>query len=132
MSYQVQPKVDINPSIGNGACFSWTEASTLFSGMQHILFDAEWSVVGVGENQGVVAENSFTLSPNPAKEKVILRMSSKGTYTVTLTSLLGQEVLTRTVSGSECVLQLGTVPSGIYMVRVYGNGMDEVKKLIIN
>jgi hypothetical protein len=132
MPYPVQPKVDINPTHGNGSCYSWTQENVLYPGIYQILFDAEWSTVGIGEHQGQLADNSFAMNPNPAKEAVKIRISKPGDYTVTMTSLLGQEVMNTTIHGSEATLQLGNITSGIYIVRITGNGIDSMKKLVVN
>ncbi|MCX6244434.1 MAG: T9SS type A sorting domain-containing protein [Bacteroidetes bacterium] len=132
MPWAVQPKVDINPMHGNGSCYSWTQENPIYPGMYQILFDAEWSTVGIGEPQGQISDNSFVLNPNPAKEFVKIRFSKTGDYTVTMTSLLGQEVLNTILHGSESTLQLGDIAPGVYMVRVTGNGISAMKKLVVN
>jgi hypothetical protein len=132
MPWAVQPKVDINPMHGNGSCYSWTEANVLYPGMYQIFFDAEWKTVGIGEHPGHASGNSFVLSPNPAKDVVKLRISKTGNYTVTLTNLTGQEVMNTIVYGSECTLQLGDITPGVYMVRITGNGINAMKKLVVN
>jgi hypothetical protein len=129
MTWPVQPKVDINPT-NLRACFTWAEMTTF--GIYNILFDAEWSTVGIGEHQGQPSDNSFALSPNPAKDFVKISISKPGDYTVTMTSILGQEVINTTVHGSEYTLPLGEITQGIYMVRITGNGIDTIKKLVVN
>jgi hypothetical protein len=130
MPWPVQPKVDINPVLAM-VCFSWTEETGL-PGIYNILFDAEWSTVGINDPAGKTAGNSFTLSPNPAKEYVRVMTGKPGEYTVTVTSLLGQQVMNTTFNGTVCTLQLEDLTTGVYMVRVTGNGITSAQKLSVN
>jgi len=130
MPWPVQPKIDINP-IHSLTCYSWTEETAL-PGIYNILFDAEWSTVGIEDHQGKLSDNSFVLSPNPAKEFVKIRISKTGDYTVTMTSLIGQEVMNTSVHGLEGTLQLGDITPGVYMVRITGDGINTMKKLVVN
>jgi hypothetical protein len=112
------------------ACFTWAEQPN--PGIYNIVFDAEWSTVGIGDHPGIPADNSFALSPNPANDFVNVRICKAGDYTLTVTSVVGQEVLTTAIQGTEYKLSLVNIPRGMYMVRITGNGIDTMKKLIVN
>jgi hypothetical protein len=131
MPYQVQPKVDINPTIGNGACFAWTEESINFPGMQHVLFDAEWSTVGINDQTNKTTSANFLIVPNPAKESTRILVNKSGDYTVTITNMMGQTVLTKAFNGSEVTLTLGEIPAGIYSITLIGESKKEAGKLVV-
>jgi len=130
MPWAVQPRVDINPIHGNGSCYTWTQ-ETGNPGIYNILFDAEWSTVGIGEQQDMLSGKSFVLSPNPARESVTIRIGKPGDYNVSITDLMGKNVMNTILHNPQSTLQLGEFAPGVYLVRVSGQDIDAVKKLVV-
>lgn len=78
-----------------------------------------------------VTQNSiegFSLSPNPAKTTVSFSSLYMGTFDVTVFDVVGKEVLT---APAVHTLNVGSLPSGIYLVRVTQAGAVAVSKLVI-
>lgn len=82
-----------------------------------------WSeTIWVGNTTGSIAEAeafSFTMKPNPAKDKVTIAADGyDGTATVSIATVGGMEVLLREKAALPLTIDLAGLASGIYMVRV--------------
>ncbi|HMI06081.1 MAG TPA: S8 family serine peptidase [Flavobacterium sp.] len=75
--------------------------------------------------------SQFTVYPNPAGNKVSVAFPSGFTSTnLTLYNTLGQKVLDRNITGSDNVLSLDSLNSGMYLYSIRSNGFSQNGKLI--
>jgi hypothetical protein len=84
--------------------------------------------------QGAVAENTglITVAPNPANRKVTLTISgNKKLLTVDLVNTTGQQVKRFNMRGEMLNINLPKLASGLYYLRITGEGFAETRKLII-
>ena len=92
------------------------------------------SFLGIHDHPGA-SGNSFTLYPNPATSTVTIRFESmpKDPVGITITDLEGRTVLQKSIgSGTlQSSLDVSTIPSGLYLVRLTGSGGDSVQKISI-
>jgi PKD repeat protein len=92
------------------------------------------STVGIGENGGL----GFSVYPNPTTGKLSLTINTNGMRVVDLTvfNVLGNTVYSDkgvTVSGKMTrVIDLSSLPKGIYHLKVEGDGNAVVKKIVID
>ncbi len=80
--------------------------------------------------QRVFADNiagGFMIFPNPAKDKITIRISLGATSMLRMTDVSGKLVLQKQLTGIVTELPLPALPPGVYMIEVNGN----TKKLII-
>ena len=107
-------------------------AYTLFEGGQVV-------ITGQGEKE---IRSDFNVYPNPANEQITISTYLKNTSDIELTirEITGSEIInilpsTRIQSGSfSCKIterDLGPVPSGVYLICLKINGLEQVKKLIL-
>jgi len=90
----------------------------------------------VSATNEVLHEINFKIYPNPASDLITIAMSSEQQEdaTVTLLTLDGVQLFAKTISinGSDFIsLNIGDVPSGIYLVKVCNKEGQRVQKLII-
>jgi Arylsulfotransferase (ASST)/Secretion system C-terminal sorting domain len=76
------------------------------------------------------SENSWVF-PNPAKEKLTLRIGDSGFQNYFISDALGKEIISGTIDSQEVELNFEKVQAGIYFVRLFGNGKSSTKKIII-
>jgi len=106
------PVIDIDPT-RTQVCF----AHELYGyNTTQLLFDSEWSPVGVEE---IVATNeNLNIFPNPATDKITLRMREEGVYFVRMYNMFGAEVATFEYSGTTITYNVTNLPSGLYLVKL--------------
>ncbi len=87
-------------------------------------------VLGVG---AVADKNSnIFLYPNPAHSSITLsHLNSTIPYSISVTDVLGNTVITQTAKGSErTAVNVAALAAGVYFVVVESDGVREVKKLV--
>ena len=86
-------------------------------------------MIGISDQQK--RDYSFSLYPNPAKDKITLSFPDSDQKEVTILSILGSEVKQQRISGTSGVIACDDLPAGVYFVRVTGStGITGIKKLI--
>ena len=107
------PQVDISPTKGL-ACWSWAES---VPGKQTVWTDTEWSTSSDVEE--VTMQQSFVqLSPNPAKDHIIISLAKEGEYKAMLHDTQGRTLAAFAFSGKEYRLSLQDFAKGIYLLRI--------------
>ncbi|PJR04163.1 hypothetical protein CDL10_06230 [Avrilella dinanensis] len=128
-----------------GNTLSQTSIATADSYQQNISFHPSYPNINFGN--GFVAkfapeddlsvddfnENSFSIFPNPAKDKVTIIGNFHQNSTIELYNVLGQRVLEEKVNfGSEKTLNLSNIQSGTYFLSITNNNKNSSKhKLIV-
>ena len=75
-----------------------------------------------------IKSDIFVISPNPAK--AFFSINSLGTTTILIYSLTGELVLNTTISGDEKV-NINSLSSGLYLVKIITNNSEQTHKLIV-
>ncbi|WP_372948067.1 right-handed parallel beta-helix repeat-containing protein [Mariniphaga sp.] len=88
------------------------------------------------ETIGFIAFNSIAMDiyPNPASEKVMIKFSQlpeTGTQII-LTDITGKQLMIRQVQSTQEVLDIQSLSTGLYLLKVTSGENYTVKKLIIN
>lgn len=103
----------------NGQYTDWTEAVTFYT----------------ADGEGIEsAEGDFSVSmyPNPAKEQVSIRIDGvSGKVNVALIDMSGRTVMTDTTENSEIQFNVSALAKGTYFVRLNGEGISTVRKLVV-
>jgi PKD repeat protein len=92
------------------------------------------STVGIGENGGL----NFSVYPNPTTGKLTLTLNTSGTKMLNLTvyNVLGNIVFRENdvtaTNKMTRVIDLSTLPNGIYHLKVEGDSKSVVKKVVID
>ncbi len=73
----------------------------------------------------------ITLVPNPATLQVTVT-SAVRIATVTLTDLSGREVLRKAVNAEQAVLDISTLPKGVYLATIVTPEATTTKRLVVN
>lgn len=91
--------------------------------------------VGSPGNQTIsVGENTLEkvrLYPNPAGTVATLKLPMDGSKTVTVLNTLGQPVLTQRTSSNELQMNVASMKSGIYMVRIQSEAGQRTLRLVV-
>ena len=73
----------------------------------------------------------FALFPNPAKNQVTIEKPvNSGACEVRILSTNGRQVMTKMLTGTSMVLDLGGLPAGAYFIRITGNGTVWTEKIV--
>ena len=85
------------------------------------------TVLGTNDNE----ISNFSIYPNPTNGNLVnINTSIQGKMQVSVFDVLGKEIINTEISNNE--LNISSLDSGIYMVRVNQNGVTATKKLIKN
>lgn len=76
------------------------------------------------------AENSLTIYPNPASDKLIIKSQNFEINTVELYSVLGKRVLKQNNLVDD-ILNISTLPTGVYLLKVTANNTSITKRIIV-
>lgn len=82
-------------------------------------------------NKNILPED-FIFYPNPAKNEVNLTFNEIEKQTITLTDLLGKELMQKETESSSYKLNITDINSGIYFLSVKNASGEKLKKIIIN
>jgi hypothetical protein len=83
--------------------------------------------VGINEPQ----ESRLSIFPNPATVRIMVeKLSSNKECNLVLVNLTGQELITRRLTEPKTVIDISTLPSGVYFVRLTNDKTVEVGKII--
>jgi hypothetical protein len=81
------------------------------------------------ENQP--SDKAFSIYPNPSSTKVTIETSAIPTKSqVFILNLSGQELITRQITEPKAQIDISTLPSGIYFVKILGDKTIQIGKII--
>ena len=107
------PQVDVSPT-KNRVCWSWTESE---SGKQTVWTDTEWNTSSDVE-EVTVTQSIVQLSPNQAKDYIVICLPTEADYKATLHDTQGRTLTTFAFSGKEYKLSLQDFAKGVYLLRI--------------
>ena len=87
----------------------------------NIMFDG---ILGSSDNK----QNKFSIYPNPAKEYVNISSQTTGDKNVTIYNILGKQVIQTITTES---VNISSLTSGIYIMKISQNGISSTKKLVV-
>ena len=93
-------------------------------------FFKQYTIDGLLAVDEVVANNSFTLSPNPMCEFSILKSSSK-IQTLTIYNLQGKRLFNKVINDFEYTLEKGFLDSGMYIIDLVADGSRICQPLLV-
>jgi photosystem II stability/assembly factor-like uncharacterized protein len=82
--------------------------------------------VGINDNDPTLY--SLEIYPNPASTEITIESATKGS--ISILNLSGQQLITRQFTEPKTQLDISTLPSGVYFVRLTGERTVEVGKII--
>jgi hypothetical protein len=95
-----------------------------------IKFYGDCGNTAVGMEEEPHAE-TFEVYPNPANERIVLRVADLHHANVIITNSLGEEVKCQTYSGSSPEVYIGDLPPGIYFVQVITESRTHTAPFVI-
>jgi len=128
ISYRIKPKAGV-------------KVGDVMSGTAGIYFDFNEAIVTntatttIKETAGIknFSDNSFTLYPNPASGTVTLQLQNNlvANATITINDILGKTVAKTTIDGTQSVINIAGLTSGMYFVTLKSGDHQVTKKLIV-
>ena len=111
-----------------------TKPQTIFYRLKLIDRDGQFSYSKIVSVK-LPSDNKFTISPNPAKDNILLQFSKTltGKSTIEITDASGKAMLQKTVEANGSSLSVSTIafPSGTYTVRFVNNGEEYLQKVVV-
>jgi hypothetical protein len=77
-------------------------------------------------------ENWMQIFPNPASDRITIKLAEEGINTLHLIDLRGRVLLQETLSGQNNTLNVSSLGPGVYFIRIQSNKGSVTKKLIKN
>ena len=75
--------------------------------------------------------SEVSVYPNPAKGSAFISLPSNENVKVTLVDAQGRNVLTQNISSTSNEINLSSLTSGIYMVNLSGETIQQTTKLVV-
>jgi hypothetical protein len=73
----------------------------------------------------------FSFYPNPVKDLLTFKASEiYSHYSFVILNLNGQELLKQTISEAKTIIDVSTLPGGVYFMKITGDSFVQVRKLI--
>jgi len=127
IAFQIKPNAGI--SIGDSMSES---AAIYFDFNEPIVTNTVTTMVTTVSGTQTVNANVFTMYPNPAKGFVVVTPAAlNAPATVIITDVLGKELITTTVAGTNNTIDIASLQSGIYMVTVKTGSGQATQKLVV-
>ncbi len=101
---------------------AYSEANEFYLYVDNIVIQEELSTVDFNNNK-------FTAFPNPVKDKLTVRYN-ENISNVTVFNILGQQVMTKNINATEGQVDMSTLASGTYLVKVNSGDKVETIKVI--
>ncbi len=73
---------------------------------------------------------SFSLYPNPAQQQLTIQSPADSYSQLTITSIVGQQLLQQPVTQPQFTINISTLPPGIYYATMQGTAGNAVKKFV--
>jgi hypothetical protein len=73
---------------------------------------------------------SFSLYPNPAQQLLTIQSPADSYSQLTITSIVGQQLLQQPVTQPQFTINISTLPPGIYYATMQGTAGTTVKKFV--
>ena len=75
---------------------------------------------------------NFSIYPNPARTQVLVSLDAfNGTTTLSLKNILGQTMISQTVTAQQTELDLSSLANGVYLIEVREGDKAAVKQLVV-
>ncbi|MFI5219390.1 MAG: T9SS type A sorting domain-containing protein [Bacteroidia bacterium] len=118
--------------------FVFNSGATVGNGYEHVIDEFAICIgpctcngsVGISESYN--SENLFNVYPNPANDVITVSQKNNSTSNVTLSNLLGKDILNRKTSEEETVIDVKNITSGIYFISVEQDRIVVRKKIVIS
>lgn len=82
---------------------------------------------------GTVSKKEIQVYPNPASNLLAIRLPSDHSFnTISILNQMGQIITEEAISGSSSILNVESIASGIYFIRLSGGDMVQTEKVIIS
>lgn len=116
--------------VSNLAGGSYTVTVTDANGCTQTLNVTLPSTVGLAE----ISKNLFTMFPNPAKQLVNLKFTKDGEHLISITDVLGNQVLNQKSLKTQQEINIGEFSPGLYIVSVthVKSGTNIITKLVVS
>jgi hypothetical protein len=83
--------------------------------------------VGIKEIQ----PSKFSIIPNPATDKITVEITNVGKKCkLVIVNIVGEQLITRNITEIKTQIDLSNLPSGVYIVRLTNDKIEEVGKII--
>jgi hypothetical protein len=126
----VQFSINALAGLPNGTVIS-NHAGIFFDDNPVVMTGTVSNIVGsLGVPSVKTAQNLASIYPNPATNLLTI-CATQGTFThFTISNILGQEMISNTISQAETTIDIQKLPAGVYSINLIGNGVSEVQKLV--
>jgi len=90
--------------------------------------EAACAAIGI---ENITKKSAFSLYPNPASNQITVETSSTQTSgQLSISNLSGMQFITRQINESSKILDISSLPNGVYVIRMTNDSTVEVSKFI--
>ena len=86
-------------------------------------------IVSVALGNAIFDLANFSLYPNPASDFIAIRYP-KGISNVSVTNMLGQQIIAKSFHAGEAKIDISNLPSGTYLIKVHSGDLSKTMKVI--
>jgi|GEM_PF-4614571 len=116
-----EPNYDVNAvsTINNEAIVAWNRVGTFYDIFTCNLLNNGMNCISPNGIDEVTSNNdSYTLYPNPAKDKLFIEGTFEGNKLLSVYNVVGQQVISMEGQGKQVVLNTSALSTGMYFVQV--------------
>jgi uncharacterized repeat protein (TIGR01451 family) len=84
-------------------------------------------VIGGGNNN---SKDKVIIFPNPASDELTLKTTPNAYTSFTIINTLGQLVMEQEITGTQTVINVKSLPSGVYYISLRGDNVNSVEKFV--
>ena len=130
-SFSTVKLVEDNPEKENSVLFDVSKQQGIIIDKTFFQVDCAFPILhGKGGEDGSI--QGFSAYPNPITNKSFtVKTSNSSNKKVTIFNVLGKKVFSTTFSGVQKTVNIATLNSGIYILKVIEDGKSSTKKLVI-
>ena len=118
------PGLPLNATITNEAGIYFDINAVVMTNKVMNLIGCPSSVTELTENNGI------TLFPNPVTQECVLQTSDLRYTNCTVRNTLGEVVYQKSITSGKTLLDVSTLPAGVYFETVKGDGISTVKQMV--
>ena len=89
-----------------------------------IIYQVDIYSLGIDE----INKSTLNIYPNPSSNHIITETS--GTGQISILNLIGEEILKQIIKEPKTILDVSTLPSGVYVVKVIGEKGVQIGKIM--
>ena len=111
-----------------GLLYLYSQKQTIFYFISVYRYEASYPSFITGIAESGTRNNSLSVFPNPSSAQININVQTKGHLSIL--DLSGQQLLQQEITEPTTTIDISILPSGVYLVKVFGENGVQVGKFV--